>query len=122
MSLSTTSFTYNATTVTMDVNPLHSRSYEEDQEIVSGYNSDGTCYAYDIGAPVFRTETVTFPAITATNLQSLISFIETTTSGPYRTFTWNDMGTTRTARYKGMTWQQVGKIYHQVELTLEVVL
>lgn len=122
MSQSTTSFTYSATTVMMEVNPVLSRDFEETQDVTNAYDSEGVCYAYDIGAPVFRNETLTFPAVSLTNLTNLLSFIETVVSGSFRTFTWNDMGTTRTARYKSMSWQQVSKTYHQIELALEVLL
>ena len=106
----------------MEVNPVLSRDFEETQDVSNAYDSDGVCYAYDIGAPVFRNETLTFPAVSLTNLNNLLSFIESTVSGSFRTFTWNDMGTIRTARYKSMSWQQVSRAYYQIDLTLEVLL
>lgn len=122
MSQSTTSFTYGSNTVTMEVNPVLSRDFDESQEITSGYNSDGVCYAYDIGCPIFRNETVSFPAVSSANILSLMGFVESTIFGSYQTFTWNDMGTIRTARYKSMSWQQVSRAYYRIDLTLEVLL
>jgi len=116
-----TQFTYQTTTVTMETDPLHPRDWGEEQEFASGYDSSGTAYAYDCGAPIFRTEDLSFPAISLTNLTSLFSFIQMTILGSYKLFTWLDrQGVIRTARYKNMTWQQVSNQYWQVSLTIEV--
>lgn len=117
-----TQFTYSATTITMEVDPLHPRTWEESQEYASGYNSDGTAYAYDCGAPIFRTETLTFNAISWSNLQLLAGFIENTIGGSSTLFSWIDRGVTRSARYKALTYQQVSPAFWRAALTLEVVL
>lgn len=115
-----TQFTYGATTVGMEINPVHPRDWTESQESAAAYDSAGAAYSYDCGAPVARVETLTFPAVSWTNLAQLTDFIERTLLGALRQFTWGDMGTTRTARYKSMSYQQVSPRYWQINLTLEV--
>ena len=118
-----TSFVYGATTVTMDHNPLHARGWEESQECAFDYDSAGAAHSNDNGAPVFRIETLIFPAERWSTLQSLLGFMETTVGGGGTLFTWNDrQGASWTARYKNLAWQQIGIDMNRINLTLEVQL
>ncbi len=117
-----TSFSYDGTTVTMEVNPLHPRSWEEAKDINQQFDSTGEPYTYDTGTPIARTEALTFPAISYTNLADLQSFIEGVVYGRQYPITWVDrLGVSRQARYAGMSYKQVSPNYYQVILTLEVL-
>lgn len=116
-----TSFTYDTTTVSMELNPLHSREWEESKTLNQEFDSEGEPYTYDPDSPNVRVETLTFPAISQTNVQQVEDFINGVVFGRRHVFTWSDMGTDRQARYVAMGYQQISTNYHRLTLTLEVL-
>jgi len=117
-----TSFSYGGSTVTMDVNPLHPRTWNEEKKLSQGHDSEGDGYTYDSGTPTIRTEALTFPAISRLNLDRLCGFVEGVIYGRQHIFTWTDrLGVTRQARYAGMSHQQVSPLYYRVVFTIEVL-
>jgi hypothetical protein len=121
MSRSVTSFTCAGTTVTMEVNPVHPRDYNETKSCPIDYDSLGNVYSYDPGTPIVRTEALRFPAISFDNLSALLDLLETKAQGSKNLIGWSDMGTARQARYISCSFQQGSPVYHQLILTLEVV-
>lgn len=117
-----TSFSYGGTTVTMETNPLHPRSWSEEKKLNQGHDSEGDAYTYDPGTPIARAEALTFPAISRLNLDRLCGFVDSAIYGRQHVFTWSDrLGVTRQARYAGIGYQQISPLYYRVVFTIEVL-
>lgn len=117
-----TTFTFGATTLNIDHNPLAPRNYEEEQNNAEGYDSTGKAYAYDLQGPVYRTESLIFPALEWNDVERLFLFLINTARGSLNTFTWTDrLNVTRSANYKSFEYIQLSYKYFKVTLTLEVL-
>jgi beta-lactamase class A len=115
-----TQFASGASTITMQTNPLHERNYSSEKTFSIGYDSSSNAYAYDDGTPIFYNENLVFPFESLSTILSLLVLFEQTTLGSKNLFSWNDRGTIKLARYKGLSYTNVARDDYQVTLSIEV--
>jgi hypothetical protein len=113
-----TVFTCSGTTVMMDIDPLHPRSYTTTRKAPSGYTDDANLYAYNGKLITLRTETLKFPAISSANLAAVLTVVNAAGFGRWL-ISWNERGTVRNIRLLAMTYQQITPSLHEVNMTVE---